>query len=135
MSSSVSRAWKAVLAKGLVGMAACAPLSKDRPMPSSFFFARLVPNRPNFVMTMTPEEQATMGAHAAFLQSQLVAGTLVIAGPVMDPAGPYGMAVFEAESMEAVHRLLEKDPARAIGRYEVAPLGPTMARPARPAGA
>jgi len=42
-------------------------------MPSSFFFARLVPNRPNFVMTM------------------------------------------------------------AIGRYEIAPLGPTMARPARPA--
>lgn len=73
-------------------------------MPSSFFFARLIPNRPNFVMSMTPEEQATMGAHAAFLQSQLAAGTLVAAGPVMDPAGPFGKALFEAESMDAVHR-------------------------------
>lgn len=100
-------------------------------MPSSFFFARLVPNRPNFVMTMTPEEQATMGAHAGFLQSQLAAGALVAAGPVMDPAGPFGMAIFEAESMEAVHRLLEKDPARAIGRYEVMPMGPAMVRSAR----
>ena len=104
-------------------------------MASSFFFARLIANRPNFVMTMTPEEQATMGAHAGFLQSQLAAGTLVVAGPVMDPASPFGMAVFEAESVEAVHRLLEKDPARAIGRYEVIPMGPAMARPAHPAGA
>jgi uncharacterized protein YciI len=99
-------------------------------MPSSFFFARLVANRPNFVMTMTPEERATMGAHVAFLQGQLAAGTLVTAGPVMDPAGPFGMAVFEAESVEVVHRLLEKDPARAIGRYEIAPMGPALARPA-----
>ncbi|HEX8703952.1 MAG TPA: YciI family protein [Myxococcaceae bacterium] len=104
-------------------------------MPSSFFFARLVPNRPDFVMTMTPEERATMGAHAGFLQSQLAAGTLVAAGPVMDPAGPFGMALFEAESLDAVQRLLEKDPARAIGRYEIAPMGPVIARPARPAGA
>jgi uncharacterized protein YciI len=104
-------------------------------MPSSFFFARLVANRPNFAMSMTPEERATMGAHVAFLQSQLAAGTLVAAGAVMDPAGVFGMAVFEAESVEAVHRLLEKDPARAIGRYEIMPMGPTLARPARPAGA
>ena len=103
-------------------------------MASSFFLARLVPNRPNFVTTMTPDELATMGAHGAFLQSQLAAGTLVVAGPVMDPAGPYGMAVFEAESLEAIQGLLEKDPARAIGRYVVMPMGPTMARPARPAG-
>lgn len=123
------------LAKESEDVAACAPQTKDRAMPSSFFFARLVPNRPNFVMTMTPEELATMGAHGAFLQSQLAAGTLVAAGPVMDPAGPFGMAVFEVESLEALHRLLEKDPARAIGRYEVAPMGPTLSRPALPAGA
>ncbi len=48
-------------------------------MASSFFLARLVPNRPNFVTTMTPDELATMGAHGAFLQSQLAAGTLVVA--------------------------------------------------------
>ena len=100
-------------------------------MPNSFFFARLVANRPNFAMSMTPEEQATMGAHGAFLQTQIAAGKLVVAGPVMDPAGVFGMAVFEAESMEEMHRLLERDPARAIGRYEVFPMGPAVARPAR----
>jgi uncharacterized protein YciI len=100
-------------------------------MPNSFFFVRLVANRPNFAMTMTPEEQATMGAHVAFLQTQLAAGKLVVAGPVMDPAGGFGMGVFEAGSLEEVQQLLERDPALAIGRYEVAPMATAIARPAR----
>jgi uncharacterized protein YciI len=102
-------------------------------MPNSLFFCRLVANRPNFAMSMTPDEQATMRAHGEFLQSQLAAGTLVVAGPVMDPAGVFGMAVFEAESMDELRRLLDRDPAKAIGRYEIAPIGPSVVRPARPA--
>lgn len=55
---------------------------------------------------------------------------MVVAGPVLDPKGVFGLAVFEAESMDAVHRLLERDPARAIGRYEVLPMASAFARPA-----
>jgi uncharacterized protein YciI len=99
----------------------------------SFFFARLIPNRPDFPASMTADEQATMGAHSEYLQGQFETGTLVVAGPVFDPAGAFGIAVFEAESMDAVHRILERDPARAIGRYEVAPMSPTsFVRPLRP---
>ena len=54
---------------------------------------------------------------------------------MLDPAGVFGMAVFEAESMDALHRLLERDPAKAVGRYEIAPMGPTLVRPARSTGA
>lgn len=104
-------------------------------MPSSLFLARLVANRPGLATSMTADEQATMRAHVEFLQTQLAAGTLVVAGPVLDPAGIYGMAVFEAESVDAVRRLLEQDPATAIGRYEVTPMGPTVVRPARPTSA
>lgn len=100
-------------------------------MPSSFFFIRLIANRPDFPMSMTAQEQAAMGAHSEYLEGLLADGTLVVAGPVMDPAGVFGMAVFEAESLEAVHRLLERDPARAIGRYEVSPMGQAKVRPAR----
>jgi uncharacterized protein YciI len=85
-------------------------------------------------MSMTADEQATMGAHGAFLHGQLAAGTLVVAGPVMDPTGVFGMAVFEAESLDEVRRLLDGDPAKAVGHYEISPMGPTVARPARPAG-
>ncbi len=104
-------------------------------MPSNLFFARLVPNRPNFAMSMTADEQATMSAHGEFMQGQFTAGTLVVAGPVFDPAGVFGMAVFETESIDEVRRILERDPARAIGRYEIAPMGPSTVRPARPTGA
>lgn len=101
----------------------------------SLFFVRLVANRPNFAASMTPDEQATMRSHSEFLQGQLAAGKLVVAGPVLDPAGVFGMAVFEAESMDEVHRLLERDPAKAIGRHEIAPMGPmSRVRPAHPAG-
>lgn len=98
-------------------------------MPTNFFFARLIANRPNFAMSMTADEQATMRAHVEFLHGLVAAGTLVVAGPVLDPAGVFGMAVFEAESMEAIHRLLERDPAKAIGRYELVPMGPAVVRP------
>ncbi|WP_375766778.1 YciI family protein [Archangium gephyra] len=104
-------------------------------MPSSLFFARLVPNRPDFPMSMTAEEQATMRAHGEFLQGQLAAGSLIVAGPVLDPSGVFGMAVFEAESMDALRGLLERDPAKALGRYEIAPMGPGSFGRDRPAGA
>jgi uncharacterized protein YciI len=98
------------------------------------FFARLIANRPDFPMNMTAEEQATMGAHGAFLGSQLAAGKLVVAGPVMARDGVFGMAVFEANSAEEVQALLAEDPARKIGRYEVSPMGPTVARSTQRAG-
>lgn len=101
----------------------------------SFFFARLVPNRPDFPNAMTPDEAATMRAHSEFLQGQVAAGTLVVAGPVLDPAGVFGMAVFEAESLDSVQRLLERDPAQAIGRYDVTPMASALVRPARPVAA
>jgi uncharacterized protein YciI len=104
-------------------------------MPASLFFVRLVANRPNFAMSMTAEEQATMRAHGEFLQGQLAAGTLVVAGPVFDPSGVFGMAVFEAGSMDEVRQLLEQDPAKAIGRHEIAPMGPSAVRPAPSPGA
>ena len=95
-----------------------------------FFYARLVPHRAGFPANMTAEEGAAMQGHAGFLGEQLAKGTLVVAGPVLDPAGVFGLAVFETASLEEVQALLESDPANAVGRYQVAPMGNAMARPA-----
>jgi uncharacterized protein YciI len=94
----------------------------------AFFFARLVPNRPDFPADMTPAEGAVMQQHGAFLAEQLARGLLVVTGPVFDPRGAFGMAVLEADSLEAAQSLIAGDPANAIGRYEVLPMGPALAR-------
>ena len=71
-----------------------------------------------------------MQGHSTFLGEQLAKGALVVAGPVMAPAGVFGLAVFEAASLEEVRALLESDPANAVGHYELAPMGPALARAA-----
>jgi uncharacterized protein YciI len=80
---------------------------------------------------MTAEEGRTMKAHSAFLAEQLASGTLVVAGPVLDPGGTFGMGVYEHTSREAVEELVARDPAAAIGRYEIAPMASAVARSPR----
>jgi uncharacterized protein YciI len=93
------------------------------------FFARLTSKRSDFPADMTPAEGAAMGGHFAFLGELLASGTLVVAGPVMSRSGAFGIAVIEGESVDAVRELLARDPANAIGSYEVSPMGNVVVRP------
>lgn len=93
------------------------------------FFVRLLAYRPNFAATMTDEDRATMGAHVAYMQELLQNGSLVAAGPVFDPSGSFGMGIFEVNSIDEVQAILGKDPAATVGRFEVAPMGPSTYRP------
>jgi uncharacterized protein len=95
----------------------------------AYFFARLIAKRADFPANMNPEERAVMGAHSAFLAEQLASGTLVVAGPVMAPTGAFGMAVLECPSLDAAQELLTRDPANAVGSYEVFPMAAAVARP------
>jgi uncharacterized protein len=95
----------------------------------AYFFARLTPKRPNFPADMSQEEGAAMAGHFAFLAEQLANGTLVVAGPVMSPGGAFGMAVLESPSVGEAQELLARDPANAVGSYEVFPMGSAVARP------
>jgi uncharacterized protein YciI len=115
-----------VTIRGASRLASARPIGDARAM--AFFFARLVPHRPDFPADMTPAEGAAMQQHGAFLAEQLARGVLVVAGPVFDPRGAFGMAVLEAESVDAAQSLLAGDPANAVGRYEVVPMGPALAR-------
>ena len=79
------------------------------------FVFRLLPPRPDFAMTMTESEQAVMGEHIAYWQPQIEAGRMVAFGPVMEPDGVWGLAVFEAESEEAARELAADDPSVVAG--------------------
>lgn len=90
-------------------------------MASKIFHCRLIPPRPDFALTMSEEERALMGRHADYLREKLREGIMIMAGPVADPAGPWGLLILRAGS-EAV---TDADPVARSGRgfrYEILPL-------------
>jgi uncharacterized protein YndB with AHSA1/START domain len=101
--------------------------------PRQLFFCRLIPPRPTFAQDMTPEERAVMVEHAAYLTRQQQLGTVIVFGPVADPAGPWGLGILRVASEAAAQEILAKDPAITSGRglrYEIF----AMPRALAPAG-
>ena len=91
---------------------------------------RLIAPRPTFVEDMTDEERVTMAEHAAYWRGLLDEGVAVVFGPVLDPAGPYGLAVVEVDGPEHVERVIAADPAVRAGlKTEVHPMLSAVARP------
>ena len=95
------------------------------------FFYRLNPPRPSFPGDMTADEGAVMGDHAAYWMDLLDRGAVVVYGPVLDPAGAFGMAVVEADAAAAVQALGDADPAveRGLCTYDVLAMPSTHVRP------
>jgi len=61
------------------------------------FVLRLKGPRPTFALDMTDAEREVMGRHAAYWQSFIDSGQMVVFGPVLDSTGSWGLAVVEAE--------------------------------------
>jgi uncharacterized protein len=86
------------------------------------FFLRLNPPRPSFAAEMSDEEQALMQRHVAYWSGHFEGGSVVVFGPVADPAGGWGVAVVKAENEAAVRELIASDPVITSGdgfSYEV----------------
>ncbi|MGW8815469.1 YciI family protein [Gordonia terrae] len=91
----------------------------------SHFVYKLVPPRPTFGPgDMSDDEAAIMGRHSAYWSGLLADGTAVIFGPVVDPAGNWGLGVVRADSEDAVRAISAADPAVTSGlaRVEVLPM-------------
>jgi uncharacterized protein YciI len=73
-------------------------------------------------MDMTDEERAVMMEHIAYWKKWMDEGRVVVFGPVMDPAGPYGMGVVQAGNEAEVQEFVANDPASKINRYEFYPM-------------
>jgi uncharacterized protein YciI len=67
---------------------------------------------------MTDAERAVMGQHLAYWKDYMSRGKVVVFGPVMDPAGAYGLGIVAADSEEEVKEMIQNDPAASINRYE-----------------
>ena len=83
------------------------------------FFLKLNPPRPTFMHDMTDAEKAIMQQHVAYWKDLLDKGIVIVYGPVMDPAGGYGIGVVEVENEEQVNELTSHDPANGLNSYEI----------------
>jgi uncharacterized protein YndB with AHSA1/START domain len=93
--------------------------------PSRYFFFRLVPPRPTFPADMTPAEGKAMSEHAAYMRGKAMDGVVIVAAPVADPKGAWGLGVVEVASEAEARALTEADPVigASLGfRYELLPL-------------
>jgi uncharacterized protein len=85
----------------------------------------LHPPRSTFPADMSEAEAALMGEHGAYWQALAERGSAVVVGPVIDPAGIFGLAVLEAEGLDEARRLTDEDPVVRAGagfRYDVLPI-------------
>lgn len=90
-----------------------------------YFHLKLIAPRSTFPFDMSEAEKTAMTAHAQYWRQLADEKLAVVAGPVFDPAGPWGMAVAETENEAEAEALGDADPVIKAGlgfRYEVAPI-------------
>jgi uncharacterized protein len=89
---------------------------------SVHFFVKLIPRRATFPGDMTPDEREIMLQHRDYWADLMHKKIVIVFGPVMDPAGVFGMGVIESEDEATVRSLLDKDPAIVLNHYEIFPM-------------
>ena len=99
----------------------------------STFVFRLIAPRPTFALDMTDDERAVMERPAAYWQSFIDSGQMVIFGPVLDTTGSWGLGVVEAEDEDEdeLRAFAAGDPAVTTGtaRIEIGKLLVGFVRP------
>lgn len=77
------------------------------------YLYRIQPTRVDMLSSgPTPEEQAIVGQHFAYLQRLMAEGVVILAGRTLNTdETSFGIAIFNAESDEAAQQLVENDPA------------------------
>ncbi len=81
--------------------------------PDSHFFAQLLPSRPDFDKSMSPEEQLIMGQHFRYLKGLASQNKVLAAGPCFDPL--FGLIIIRAHSRAEAESLLQNDPSVKSG--------------------
>jgi uncharacterized protein len=83
------------------------------------FVFRLKAPRPTFAQDMSDTEREIMGRHAAYWQSYIDSGRMVVFGPVLDGTGSWGLGVVEAEDEDELRAFAAGDPVVTTGTAEM----------------
>jgi len=89
-----------------------------------YYLCKYIAPRADFLSTMTPHESELMKQHGAFLNDLLEKRTVIAHGPVLDPAGSYGLSLFQVEDDQDVKAMTSADPIvrGGVGHYEIYPM-------------
>ncbi|WP_082807154.1 YciI family protein [Collimonas pratensis] len=89
-----------------------------------YYLCKFIPPRADFLATMSADEQKWMKQHGAYLNELLDQGLIVAHGPVMDPAGGYGVSLFQIADGQEISALTSADPIikNGVGHYEHHPM-------------
>jgi uncharacterized protein YciI len=84
------------------------------------YLTKWIPPRADFVTTTTDAEKDLLQQHGAWLNAMMADGLIVAHGPVMDPAGGYGVALWTLGDDRDLAGVVARDPiVRAgVGHYE-----------------
>ena len=96
-----------------------------------YFFCKLHAPRPTFGRDLTPAEMKLMGEHAAYLRPHAERRALIVFGPVADPAGFFGIGVWELPDDADLAAICAGDPVIKSGlgfRYEILPMPQAVVR-------
>ena len=95
------------------------------------FVLRLKAPRPGFAQTLTDDERAVMGRHAAHWQPWLDRGAMVVFGPVLTDDDSYGLAVVQGEDEQELRDFAAQDPVVTTGtaEFEIGRLAQGFVRP------
>jgi uncharacterized protein YciI len=87
-------------------------------MEKKFFALKLLPPRASFSQDMNEQERAIMQKHVQYWMDLMKQGKVVAFGPVLDPAGAYGLGIVCANDETEVKSITDNDPATGLNRYE-----------------
>jgi uncharacterized protein YciI len=88
------------------------------------YLCKYIPPRADFLATMTARESDLMKQHGAFLNDLLEKGAVVAHGPVLDPAGGYGLSLYQVDDDQDIEAMTSADPIvkAGVGHYEIHPM-------------
>ncbi|HEX8406355.1 MAG TPA: YciI family protein [Duganella sp.] len=89
-----------------------------------YYLCKFIPPRADFLSTMSADEKEWMRQHGVYLNQLLDQGLIVAHGPVMDPAGGYGVSLYQIGDDVDIAALTSRDPIvhNGVGHYEHHPM-------------
>ena len=98
----------------------------------AYFLLRLSPPRPTFPHDGTADEMAAMARHADYWQGLAAEGSALLAGPVFEGEGAWGLAIVDVSDETAARSLADADPAVTSGlgfRFDLFPIASLILPP------